>query len=237
MELYYTHSDNINVKEAVFDSFESHHIIKTMRKREGDTLHFTDGRGKLYSGHIISTKPEVRAQYKLVKDMGWPSASMSTLAVGFIRPSRLDYMIEKTTELGIRKFLLFASQHGNYSTTNISRFEKIIRQAMKQSLRFYLPEIYVFSNFKSLLKEISIIKHKFVADQNAEQHIKDLVRKTDVSDSDDIVFLIGPEGGFSDDEIKSVNANGFNSFSFGNNRLRTETAAISAVLYINLIKN
>lgn len=236
MELYFTCPENIAGGYAKFDAFESTHILNTMRNKTGDLIHFTDGEGRLYSGHITETRPLLKAQSKLIKQLPWPPRSLSILGIGFIRPSRLDYMIEKSTELGINKFYLFASQHTNYYTENSNRWEKIARQAIKQSNQLYLPEIIILPSFLSFLEAVSSIKNKFMAEQIASNPLADILRTIKHKD-ENIVFLIGPEGGFEKKEIEMAEKDGFLAVSFCENRLRTETAAISAASYINLIRN
>jgi 16S rRNA (uracil1498-N3)-methyltransferase len=237
MELFFTKAINMSQSEAEFDSFESHHILKTMRKNEGDSIHFTDGKGRLFQGHIKNTKPILKVRYKLIDQLPWPPSSYAILGVGFIRPSRLDYLIEKATELGINKFHLYASRYTNYFTENTKRWDKIIRQAIKQSHRLYLPEITISSDFFDLLKAVSGIKHKFIADQMASMPLLEVLNSLSTNSDEDIIFIIGPEGGFDATEIKLARDNKFLPVSFGEKRLRTETAAISAASYINLIRN
>ncbi len=151
MELYFTESENISKNEATFDAFESRHILKTMRKQSGDLIQFTDGKGYLYQGRIIATQPVLRAAFSSTDRKFWPVPEKSALGIGFIRPARMDYLIEKATELGISHFYLFPSRYSNYQTDNKGRWEKISRQAMKQSNRVYLPEIKIISNFKNVI--------------------------------------------------------------------------------------
>jgi len=236
MELFFTNVIDTNQSEAEFDTFESQHILKTMRKREGDSLHFTDGKGSLFQGKITKTKPVLKVKFTLVKQLPWPPPSLSILGIGFIRPSRLDYLIEKATELGINKFHLFASRYTNYFTENTSRWDKIARQAIKQSHRFYLPDIEISSNFSDFLKIESDKAHKFLADQLSSDPLLNVLNTLDKIPDEDIIFIIGPEGGFDNQEIKLAKGHNFMPISFGKNRLRSETAAISAASYINLIR-
>lgn len=236
VELYFTDPMNISGDDAKFDAFESAHILKTMRNKKGDPIYFTDGEGRLYSGPIIETKPVLKVQSKLVKQLPWPPPLQAILGIGFIRPSRIDFMIEKSTELGITKFYLFATKHTNYHTGNIQRWERITRQAIKQSNQLYLPKIAVLPDLSSFIETVFPIKIKLVAEQNATKRLVNILTKIK-NQKEDIVFLIGPEGGFEKEESEMAQKSGFLPISFGENRLRTETAAIAAASYINLIRN
>ena len=237
MEMYFTESDNIHKDHAVFDSFESRHILKTMRKKSGEPIHFTDGKGRLYQGEITTTHPLLKVRPQLVEEHPWPLKFRTILGIGFIRPARLDILIEKATELGISHFYLFFSQHSNYRTDNSNRWEKISRQAMKQSNRLILPEIKILADIQSVAEEFKAVKHKYIADQSSATTIFDLLTKKEEIKSGDLLFLIGPEGGFEREEINYCNQNGFQALTFGNSRLRAETAAIAAASYMNLIRN
>ena len=237
MELFFTNEINVNQSEAEFDSFESQHILKTMRKGDGDLIHFTDGKGRLFEGKIFETKPILKVHCKLLKQIPWPPPFLSILGIGFIRPSRMDFLIEKATELGIHKFYFYKSRYTNYYSENKKRFEKITRQAIKQSNRLYLPEICIMADFSEFLEAVSHVKHKFIADQTASESLMDFVQKVHWQVDENIIFIIGPEGGLDNEEIKRAKEYNFLAVSFGEYRLRTETAAISAASYINLIGN
>jgi 16S rRNA (uracil1498-N3)-methyltransferase len=237
MELFFTNVINTNQSEAEFDSFESQHILKTMRKGLADFIHFTDGRGKLFQGRISKTKPILKVRCELIDQIQWPPPFNSILGIGFIRPSRLDFMVEKATELGVNKFYFYNSRYANYFTENTLRWEKITRQAIKQSKRLYLPEINISANLGDFFKAVSGTTYKFIADQTASKTLMGVLESLRKISGGDIIFIIGPEGGFDEEEMKMAQDHKFLPVSFGKNRLRTETAAISAASYINLIRN
>ena len=237
MELFFTTNINVNQSEAEFDAFESRHILKAMRKNETESVHFTDGRGKLFQGWISTTKPILKVHCKIIDQLPWPSPFLSILGIGFIRHSRLDYLIEKATELGINKFYFYRSHFTNYFTKNSSRWEKITRQAIKQSNRLYLPEINITSDYREFIKSVSGIRHKFLADQTASNSFLEVLTSFEKKSDEDIIFIIGPEGGLQQEEINIARNYDFLPVSFGEKRLRTETAAISAASYMNLIRN
>lgn len=236
MELYFTYSDNITENEAEFDKFESQHLIKTMRKKAGDTFYFTDGKGKLFKGKITVIKPRLKVQHTLIRFNYKPKISL-TIGVGFIRHSRLDMIIEKGTELGVNTFYLFSSKNSQYFTTNIGHWEKIARQAIKQSLRFHLPEIHPLAEFVSFLESVENYQYKYLADQNASINMMTLIKDLNLNSGDKVIFAIGPEGGFTEKEIQIAQDNGFIPVSMGDYRLRTETAVLSVAAYLNLFRN
>jgi 16S rRNA (uracil1498-N3)-methyltransferase len=235
MELYFTKPQNITADRAEFDSFESHHLIKTMRKKTGNSIFFTDGCGNLYEGNIISLQPVIKVKHQLVRSEK-ESIEGPVLGVGFIRHNRLDFMIEKVTELGVDKIFLFHSQNANYFTSNGLRWNKIARQAIKQSQRLFLPEIYTLPDFQQFLSEVSTYSTKFILNQNADFFLKENIHNIPDKISD-AVCIIGPEGGFDKNEITQAEQYGCKSVTLGKHRLRTETAAIAAVSILSFSRN
>lgn len=233
MELYYVPPENITGNELIFDQFEAQHLLRSMRKKKGDQFKVTDGAGNLYNAHLIESRPSVKASVTLERKQPEP-LFFRLLAIGFIKPARLDYLIEKCTELGIGRFLLINSEHANYSTDNIQRLKKITRQAMKQSQRLFLPEITVCHSFSDLLEQTKFAEHKFIAEQGEYDLINDISLPKPANGQTSIVFAVGPEGGFSSREIEAAKNDGYKIIDFNTHRLRAETAAIFAAVSMNL---
>ena len=231
MELFFNHSANQELDEVEFDKFESQHILKSKRKRTSDEIYFTNGKGDLFSGTIKAIKPKVICSCKWLKNNP-PAEKNTTMAVGFIRPNRLDFLIEKITEIGINKIILFGSQNGNYYTDNTERWNKITRQAIKQSVRYHLPEIETVENFEFLLEKCKTFDSKFITEQMAETAIADI----NIGEGNNTIYIIGPEGGLTSDEINRAKSEGFTEVNLGKYRLRTETAALvfGALLSTNI---
>src|SRR5210317_31172 len=105
MELFFNQNTQQETKEIKFDDFESKHILKSKRKKIGDDIQFTNGTGDLFKGTIKSIKSKVICECKWLKNVPLTENTI-TMAVGFIRPNRLDFLIEKITEIGINKIIL-----------------------------------------------------------------------------------------------------------------------------------
>ncbi|MCB0283992.1 MAG: 16S rRNA (uracil(1498)-N(3))-methyltransferase [Calditrichae bacterium] len=230
MELFYASPENIVSNLLTLDSFESNHIKNTLRKREGELIDVTDGCGNHYSGTILSLKPLVSVSL-LSKSYFEPDPVRFHLGVGFIKPNRLEFILEKGTEIGINNFYFFKSEHANYFSDNILRFEKITRQAIKQSNRFYLPQIQVFKNFDDFIKSTMDNTNKIAAIDSSYPGLKSVI----TSDESNFLFCAGPEGGFSETEIQKLKENHFKPVSLGRHRLRAETAAIAGIAGIQCI--
>ena len=236
MELFFNNNADKNEDEITFDDFESKHILKSKRKKIGDEIHFTNGKGALFKGEILKSKPRVITNCKLIKHIESIERKI-TLAVGFIKSNRLDFLIEKITEVGINKIILFSSENCNYYSDNIERFKKITRQAIKQSLRYYLPEIETIKKIDTLVNESSGYNNKYVTDQNAQIGLSEIMNQIKVEKTNNIIYIIGPEGGLSKTEIALAISKGFVNVNLGQHRLRTETAALVFGSYLNVAMN
>tara|TARA_B110000459_G_scaffold7430_1_gene7709 strand:- start:1987 stop:2688 length:702 start_codon:yes stop_codon:yes gene_type:complete len=230
MQVFY--SNNI-INTAIFIEGQEHvHLTKVLRKSEGDEVAICNGSGLMLSARIVSIskkqtvleKIEILAQEKV-------NTNKLILAVAPTKNiDRYQWMIEKCTEIGISKIIPFYSKHSERRRLKVDRLQLIALSAMKQSKSLFLPEIIEPISFKDLLKMESV-KQKCLAYMEEEtttiaKLISNLNRK------EELLIAIGPEGGFSEEEVQQAKTNGFAPISLGSKRLRTETAAVySAVAY------
>jgi len=146
---------------------------------------------------------------------------------------RFEWFLEKATEIGVNEITPIICENSERKVLKLERMEKVVQSAMKQSLQTYLPKLnkpisykeYMAKNHEGLL---------FIAHCEDEEKL-DLKRR--VAPDKDVTVLIGPEGDFSKTEIKQAYEKGFLPVSLGENRLRTETAAIVACTTVNMINN
>jgi len=222
MQLFYT--DTIKDKLAIFDRIESGHMVQSLRKKEGDLIDFTDGQGHHYRGPLISADRR-QAQVAIETTVFIaPSEYQMEIAVAPTKQhEKMEWLIEKCVEMGILDFTIMTTQRSERNKIRLDRLQKIALSAMKQSLQFYLPRIILETNFSKVLDK----KHKqrFIAACLDEPlpHIA-----VELKPGTDTLVLIGPEGDFSPDEVGLAMLAGFDKISLGQNRLRTETAAVFA---------
>ncbi len=146
-------------------------------------------------------------------------------------PSRFEWFVEKSTEIGISEITPLITKFSEKKKVNIRRLNKIVISSMKQSNQFYLPKvnpISSFDNFLELNNDYKLIAH--LKNNNS-------FNKKSIATKDKIVVIIGPEGGFSDEEILKANKEKIKEISFGKKRFRSETAGVFAVSIINNYKN
>ncbi|SDB34748.1 16S rRNA (uracil1498-N3)-methyltransferase [Flavobacteriaceae bacterium MAR_2010_188] len=233
MQLFYNPEISINTSTISFDKEESRHISKVLRRKNGDILKITDGKGFIYDAKIIedtikackveivSHKFEENHPYKL------------HLAVAPTKMNdRYEWFLEKATEIGIDSITPIFCDNSERKSIKSDRFERIIQSAVKQSLQAYMPQLNEAISFNDFVNERSegrlLIAH---CEETNKQNLKDVINR-----NEEVTILIGPEGDFSPDEIKLALSKEFIPVSLGDTRLRTETAAIVAcqsVAFVN----
>ena len=220
MQLFFFKSINLGSMEVFFDDNESYHIIKVMRKKKGDIINATDGNGILLEIKITSIKSN-RLIGLLLKKTNI-KANKHSPDIGICIPkktSRFEWFIEKATEIGIRNIYPIISHNTEKKNINYDRCKKIIKMAAKQSNNFYLPEIKNISVFKDFV----VKKQKGFIANCSNINTK---KFNEIKLYDNPLFLVGPEGDFSDFEYEFAKKNGYVSINFGKQILRSETAAI-----------
>jgi len=223
--IFYVPADSIGSKEVVIKGSQLLHIRRVLRKRVGEHIYLTDGRGYQYEAEIISRAPSsmtARIGYK--KHM--PRKSTVEITLGFVpvKGLRNDTVIEKGTELGVVRFVLFPSSRSvvkNMSRQKIDRLMKIAQSAMTQSQQYYMPEIIYVETIEDLFMQDPHYDQMYVAEPAGQTTLPTRGRR--------ILLLIGPEGGFTESEISSFAKRGARAMSLGCTRLRSETAAIVGV--------
>ncbi|RAR72610.1 16S rRNA (uracil(1498)-N(3))-methyltransferase [Flavobacterium aciduliphilum] len=225
MQLFYNPTISEHQNSFVFDKDESKHIIKVLRKKEGDILYVTNGLGKLFTTEIIlasDSKCTVKINDTTTQEA--PKYRLHIAVAPTKMNERLEWFLEKATEIGIQEITPIICEHSERKVIKIERFEKIIESAMKQSLHSFLPKIHAPVSFKDFIKKIHA-GQKFIA------HCEDTPKnslKTRLELGKDVLILIGPEGDFSVKEIEMALQHDFIPVSLGETRLRTETAALVA---------
>ena len=234
MQLFYNPQLDQSVSQFVFSEVESKHLIKVLRKKEGELVHITNGTGFLFEAKIIvadakKCKVEITDTDKKHQKMFWFHLVVAPTKMN----DRFEWFLEKATEIGVNEITPIICDNSERKIIKIERMQKVILSAMKQSLQTYLPKLNDPISYKDFMTKT----HEgllFIAHCEDEEK-QDLKRR--VAPDKDITVLIGPEGDFSKNEIRQAYQAGFLPVSLGKNRLRTETAAIVACTTVNMINN
>ncbi|WP_306566755.1 16S rRNA (uracil(1498)-N(3))-methyltransferase [Flavobacterium lindanitolerans] len=234
MQLFYNPTITTATETFFFDKEESKHIVKVLRKKEGDNLYVTNGLGYLFKTEIVLAS-DSKCLVKIIdSEKGEATGYKLHLAVAPTKMNdRFEWFLEKATEIGISEITPIICDHSERKVVKTDRFDKIILSAMKQSLHYYLPKLNEPVSFKDFIKQQQNEGLKLIA--HCEETQKKSLKET-VLPNQDVTILIGPEGDFSEKEIKLAVENNYIPVTLGNTRLRTETAAVVAchsVVFIN----
>ncbi len=225
MQLFYNPSIATDSTSFIFDKEESKHIIKVLRKNQGDILYVTNGLGTFFKTKItIPSDNKCTVEIVEFEQKNKPKVELHLAVAPTKMNERYEWFLEKATEIGIQEITPIICEHSERRVIKTDRLEKILISAMKQSNQCFLPKLnnpISFSNF---------INQKFVG-QKYIAHCEETQKKslkTQLKTNENVTILIGPEGDFSIKEIEMALHNKFIPVTLGNTRLRTETAAIVA---------
>lgn len=228
MEYFYTPPHLIGGDHLAIEGEEFSHLTHVMRKGIGDVLLVVDGEGGAYEVTITeiahrSARCSIHRRHHRLHE---PDVKL-TLGVGILKnASNFDFLVEKTTELGVTTIVPLQTERTIPHHAKAERWQKIALSAMKQSGRSVLPLVTPLTRLAEFLErktdaELQLLPYEHIEVPSLAQ----VVRSQHVSSA---AVCIGPEGGFSEQEVAMARAAGFRPVSLGPRRLRTETAAIVA---------
>lgn len=213
---------------GILSETESGHAVRVLRHTEGDIIEVVDGAGGLHRCRIVAAHPRHTA-VEIIEGVALPKvwAPELTLAIAPTKNmDRMEWLVEKLVEIGIDRIVPVVCERSERRDIKRERLEKIAVSAMKQSLKAVMPEIDEAMPLKRFLAEDAGDAALFVGYCDAATERRVLAREYRGGDAR---ILIGPEGDFSPAEIAAATATGYVPVTLGDNRLRTETAALSAI--------
>lgn len=229
MRLFYDPNIETGALMHTLSEEESKHIVRVLRMNNNDKLGILDGRGTLYIGEIA----EANAKRCVVNIVGTEIETDSSNDIHIaIAPTkqneRIEWFIEKATEIGITEITLIQCKNSERVKSNTDRLIKKAVSAMKQSHRKSLPKINELVDFTSFVKSNpnGLIAHCYEGPKHQISEVFNPMK---------CPVLIGPEGDFTLEEVKLAEENGYKTITLGENRLRTETAALYACMQLKLI--
>lgn len=232
LESFYVRPENIRGNSLLITGNEFTHLVRVLRKRVGDQVVTVDGCGNRYDVNIVSiahdsAKAEIIKRFRL---FGEPLIEV-TLAAAVIKGPRFDWLVEKATEIGVRCILPVLSQRCVVEPGELkrSRWQRIATAAMKQCGRTILPEILESMDVERVVKRFSSVPIKLMAEAGSKGSIRQIALSYRHKRGDypsKALILVGPEGGFTSEEIEIACEYRFECVSLGQRRLRSETAAI-----------
>ena len=229
MRLFYDENIATDATTHTLSEEESKHIVRVLRMEQGDQLGLLNGKGGSFTCEISDAHPKRCALNVISNNQAEPLNHHIHIAVGPTKQmERLEWFVEKATEIGITEISLIDCENGERGKIKIDRLVKKAISAMKQSHGTFLPKINELQKFTDFISNHpnGLIAHCYENEKND---------MTAVFKSTDCPILIGPEGDFSQKEIEKALENGYKTITLGPNRLRTETAALYACMQAKLI--
>ncbi len=210
-------AEKIENQHAYFSEQEAKHATLVLRYAVGDSIEFTNGLGEYGAGKIVeANKKGMIAQVETVETH---EKNGFTLAVGILKSSeRMEWLVEKCTEIGVGRLIFFKSQNGERGKINLEKLRKTAIAALKQSHGAWLPEI-VETTFEKALENPTGQKYLAFCDEQMTSEIP-------IKFESDAIVFIGPEGDFTQNEVALSKTFQVQTIGLGKKILRTETAAV-----------
>ncbi|MGB2136290.1 MAG: 16S rRNA (uracil(1498)-N(3))-methyltransferase [Flavobacteriaceae bacterium] len=225
MELFYNENLLAHDESMTFGPEESRHLSKVLRKKVGELIRVTNGKGLEWKGQIISTDSRKAAAKKTGVTLHQKKIAPLHMAIAPTKSNdRLEWFLEKATEIGVTEITPLICDHSERKTIKPERMKKILVGALKQSAQYFLPQLNPLISFEALMK-LDHPQTRLIAHCQNGNRIP-LHQRGDLND--EILIMIGPEGDFSMREIKTAQNHSFTEITLSSQRLRTETAAIVA---------
>jgi 16S rRNA (uracil1498-N3)-methyltransferase len=231
MHKFFVAKENIMDEIARITGEDVKHIYKVLRLSIGDVVNINDGEGTEYLGEILQIDKN-RVDIKLNEKIELNNESLIniTLFQGLPKSSKMDLIVQKATELGVKKItpiitdrVIVKSELGEFKKTD--RWKRIALESCKQSKRSIIPEVCTPIEFEKLLVEIKDMDLIVVPYENEDGFgIKNMLRNINRDEIRSIAIIIGPEGGFETKEIDTLRGLGAHIVTLGSRILRTETA-------------
>ena len=215
---------------------DSQHAVRVLRLGAGDAVQVVDGKGNIYDCIIAEAHPKralLSITSKRSEQPHWTGEI--TIAVAPTKHlDRMEWLVEKMVEIGFNRFVPLLCRHSERKELKVERLEKIAVSAMKQSLKAWLPQIDQMTPIDRFLKEQAAIEaQKFVG--YCSDTVERCILSRELRPDCNTTILIGPEGDFSPEEIEATLKAGFMPVTFGDTRLRTETAALFALSTVHIV--
>jgi len=220
-------------KEIVLDEDTSRHVVQVLRKKEGEKLNLTDGKGHLIAAEITDDHKKHCTVKVIDSQFTTHNSRKTAIAISLLKnTSRFEWFLEKATEIGVSEIIPLICERTEKQKFRYERMKGICISAMLQSQQSWLPILHQPKQFNHLAMEQLNYEIKFIA------HCEESIAKQNLSTFKSLnhsMILIGPEGDFTKQEIDLALQNNFTAVSLGETRLRTETAGIVAVTLLSHI--
>ncbi len=219
--------EQINSNDVVLSKEQANHIIRVLRKKPGDTVAVLDGQGRAWITRIKScSKSAVTTQ--IVESVPNPCINQRSvqIALGSLKGDSLGVVLQKCTEIGVEAFHLVPAERSiarvKDPQAKLIRCQSILTSAAEQCGAFVVPRVHIWERLDDFFKQVGC-PSRYIAWENETAHdCRDIIK-----DLHPCILASGPEGGFSEEEVKRWTEHGFKPVSLGPHILRAETAPIA----------
>lgn len=242
MQRYFVTPEQIVDNTVRIQGSDVHHMYNVMRYRVGDEVICCDGKGmdhRVKISMIRNQEIELQIQESVISQ-GEPQVQI-TLAQSLPKGDKWDWILQKSTELGAYRFLPFTSLYtivkiaSHKSTKKQERWQRIVKEAAEQSHRGHVPIVENLSTWSEILQAIQTAPLALIAYEKGGQTLSNVLANHKEGAS--ILVLIGPEGGFAEEEVADAVAAGAIPITLGKRIMRTETASLATLSCILYAKN
>ncbi len=236
MHTFYVPASQIFNNIATITGSEHHHLRNVLRTKSGEIVRIIDGEGNVYTAQILEAHDSRTSSESRILSHEFHADVSPKLILfqGLPKSDKMELILQKTTELGVTQIVPLHSEYAlqKPSENRYERWHRVLISATKQSERAWLPELSRAQEFNASLAELDTFSRCLLLsphrDQKSDvQHIQTVLREGPPPAS--VALFVGPEGGFTEQEITSAIESGCTLVTLGRNILRTETAAIVAV--------
>jgi len=235
MRYFFVEPKALKTPLAFIEGSEVRHIKNVLRLKPGDKIRVFDGEGFEYDASIhrfLSDRVEIKIQHRFP---GTNESSVQiSVAQALLKEKKMDRLLRHLCELGVTRWIPFLSERSvprpgeKRLSARAQRWAKIVKESCKQCRRSKLPEISKTLTLKDVLDYGSSCDAQIVFYEHESATLKSLIKPDPKPPPHKILLILGPEGGFSDQEIESARAAGCVVAGLGRRILRAETAAIAA---------
>lgn len=228
-------------RQVLLSDDDIHHLTHVMRCKVGDQIEIVND-GLLYLAEVVHFRPlEINVVRKLRENNELPCKVI--LIASLIKGEKMDFVLQKATELGVTEIVLMETKRTivkfkrDDKNVKLTRFRKILKEAAEQSRRTVIPRldnVFRFNNLKDVEADVKIIAYE--GEEGPTNSLNKIV--DNIKTGQTIAVLIGPEGGFDEDEVEYAQRLKYKKVSLGRRILRAETASIYALSVIaNKLEN
>lgn len=237
MQRYFCDSINNNI--MVLSKEDSYHITKVMRMNLLDKIEIVS-KSIVYVCKIIEVNPLVKGEIIEIKEENNELETKVTLVQSLVKEQKMDYILQKATELGVYKIIPFQATRSIVDVSKKeekkhTRWKTILKEASEQSKRNIIPEITKSMNLSEIVNLHDYDTKILCTIKENTESLKKVLSKSNSSGK--MLIVVGPEGGFTEEETNIMISNGFITVSLGSSVLRTETASLfilSSIRYHNM---